>query len=222
MFTQWRPENRTQRGLARGRAVAYEDVGYAADLQPFTNILGTMNNPYSAPATQPDSGATGDGQVRCVGDLLVIPKGTKLPGICLFTGTEDGGVFETKKLSWAPPWVFIFILFNILILLVVYLIVRKQGELTFYTDASILARRKTVGWTWGGTMMAAVVAAVIGFATEVPVLGICSVLAFLVALIVLLVKFPKLKIAKIDKTDIHLKGIPPEVRDRIIERMYPH
>ena len=180
-----------------------------------------MTNPYSAPTIQPDSTATGDGMVRCLGDLLLIPKGTKLPGICLFTGKEDGGVFETKKLSWAPPWVFIFILFNLLILLVIYLIVRKQGELTWYTDASILARRRSVGWTWGTTAMAGVVAAVVGFASELPVVGVCSVLVILVALILLLVKSPKLKIAKIDKTDIHLKGVSPEIRDRIIQRMYP-
>jgi len=180
-----------------------------------------MNNPYDAPVVQPNSSATSDGRVRCVGDALVVPKGTTLPDTCLYTGLEGKGAYESKKLSWAPPWVYIFILFNIIVLLIIYLIIRKQGDLTYYVDSSIVRRRSSLGWTWGGVMVAMVVTLVAGIVMETgAVIGIGAV-ALLVALIILLVKLPKLKIAKIDKTDIYLKGVPVEVCDRIIARMYP-
>jgi hypothetical protein len=176
----------------------------------------TEVNPYSAPAAEIRHQAPVDGKIHKLGGLLMVPVGSELPEICLFTGRTGTGKYEDKKLVWASPWIFLLILVNWLILLIVYMIIRKQGRLRYYVDHAVLAkRRKVMLVSWlGAVLMVALLTT--GIVCELPALIGLPILGLLILLIVGLMMTPKLKISRIDKVYIHLKGVPEQAMDGII------
>lgn len=176
-----------------------------------------QNNPYSAPAAEIRQLAPPvDGQIHKRDGLLLVPLGSELPAICLFTGKVGTGKYIDRTLVWVSPWLYLLILVNWLILLIVYVIVKKQGRLKYFVDDTVLARRKKVMLiSWLVAIgMAALMAA--GIVFELPALIGPPILGLLIVLLVGLVKFPKLKINRIDKQYIHLKGVPEQAMDDII------
>lgn len=67
------------------------------------------------------------------GDLLVIRDGAVLPSRCVHTNQDVGPEDWTKRtrMTWTPPWVFVLILVNILVLLIVAMCVNKKAWLTY-------------------------------------------------------------------------------------------
>jgi len=67
------------------------------------------------------------------GDFLVIRDGAVLPARCVHTNQDIGPEDWTKRvrMTWTPPWVFLFILVHILILIIVALFVNKKAWLTY-------------------------------------------------------------------------------------------
>jgi len=91
-------------------------------------------NPYATPRADlafsgppPGPQTTFQGVWRS-GDLLVVSKGAQLPGRCVVCNRETSLRWQ-KNFSWAPGWVRILILVQVLIYLIVYLSVRKQANL---------------------------------------------------------------------------------------------
>lgn len=99
-----------------------------------------QENPFAAPSSPIH--ATLAEPTHSVGILalednkIVCGDSVRLPAICVKTGRSDDLVKVKKKLYWAPKWVGFLILLNLLILLVVYMIVRKQVDVVYYIDRS--------------------------------------------------------------------------------------
>ena len=82
--------------------------------------------------------------------LPAVPKldEVKFPESCVKTGRVDDLVEVRKKLYWAPTWVWLFILLNLIILAIAYFIARKRIEVVYYIDRNIrtnLRIKLTVG-----------------------------------------------------------------------------
>jgi hypothetical protein len=80
------------------------------------------------------------GAVYREGDLIVGPRIVRLPEGCVKCGGPEARVFA-KTLHWHHPAVFLAVLFNVLIYVVIALIVRKGGEVTFGLCAEHAMRR---------------------------------------------------------------------------------
>ena len=174
-------------------------------------------NPYSAPQTDiANSSPKAGGTIHQEDGLLVVPIGTELPDICLISGRRSSGRYFDKKLTWSPPWVFIFILVNLLILLIVYLIVRKQGRLKYYLDQEVVTRMRNhtiFSWVAFPSLIAAIV---VGTILEILPLIALPLLTLPILLIVMVVIHPRIRIARIDKTAIYLAKVHPEAMDYIL------
>lgn len=175
------------------------------------------DNPYAAQINDQESLKKGDHGLRISDGLLVIPKGTKLPDICIITGRRGTGKYFTKEFSWAPNWVYFMILINLLVLLIAYIATKKSGKMEYYFDKTIIRERYkylTINWLLLGLSVLCVVFAVLFESGLIASLIILFVIAMLV---VWAVKLTKIKVAKIDMQFIYLKGIKPEIMDSIVE-----
>lgn len=79
------------------------------------------------------------------GKHLVVSDRTTLPGYCVKTGLsqqEVEGRTVVKTVSWVSPAIYFLLLLNILVLVVVYFIVRKQCRVTYFISHD--ARRAVV------------------------------------------------------------------------------
>jgi hypothetical protein len=174
-----------------------------------------MNNPYDAPATTEKMISPGiHGTLEMSGKDLKVPIGTKLPPVCLLTGRVGTGKYIEKELVWAPSWVYIFILFNLLILLIVYLVTRKKGVMGYYLDNSIFEKRKSLTnklMISVAVMISLIVVAALGDNVAwimAPIIGL------LVSFIIFAVKYPR--ISKIDKSHIYVGGLSFGVVDYLL------
>ena len=88
-------------------------------------------NPYQAPTAPILSGPgiADSTEAWRDGNLLVTRRKATLPPYCVKCAAPLDRPLKKKRMEWAPPWIYLLLLLNILILLVVYLIVRKSGEL---------------------------------------------------------------------------------------------
>jgi len=107
-------------------------------------------NPY-APPDVAETMVDFDRSLYFEGDKLVVRKGDCLPPICLMTGefVDAKSPPITKKLSWAPSWIWVLILVNLLVVAVVGLIMQKKGVLSYYlTPAARAKRGRIVTSSW--------------------------------------------------------------------------
>lgn len=178
-------------------------------------IADDPKNPYMAPSVEV-SKTVASGGVHQKDGMLLVPLGSELPDVCLITGRRSTGRHVEKTFTWAPGWVYIFILFNLLVLLIVYLIVRKQGKLKYYLDHEVLAKISSVTRNSWLTFAGLVVLEVVGIVQQIPLLIGVPILGSLILLIVALVRLPRLTIAKIDKQFIYLKKVHPDAVERIL------
>jgi len=168
-------------------------------------------NPYASP-TSDDGLRSGDAVgVHQQGPLTVIPIGSTLPEVCLFTGKRGTGSFEDKTLVWCPPWVLIFILLNVIILLIVYFFAKKQGRLNYYVDESVRRRRVGLLRWWLGSLAGGIGMITVGLVGSVVWLSIIGAVIAVLWSLATAIMWPRLKIAKIDQRFIYLKELPPEV-----------
>ncbi len=52
-----------------------------------------------------------------------------LPEVCVVTGERLGLEWHKREFVWTPPWVFVLVLLNVLILVIVAMVVRKKVNL---------------------------------------------------------------------------------------------
>jgi hypothetical protein len=176
-------------------------------------------NPYAAPQGEIGSsgrGADMRGVARQQGDQLLIPVGSGLPDVCLFTGRRGTGRFYDKKLSWVPPLAFLTIFLGLLILIIVVLILQKHGRLRYYVDEEVVAKMTKatiVCWSlFGGCLLLVGIA----IAAQSGLPALLALFLFIGMLVYTVVGIPRLSIAKIDKQYIYLKKVHPDAIDAIV------
>jgi hypothetical protein len=124
------------------------------------SCMSNVANPYQPP--EEDDALVGRepgaGDFRVVnGDTLVAEKGAVLPAICLWNGEPCSAGRRETNFAWAPSWTLIFIVSPLLYVLV-YLLVRKRGRLSYCLGTEAQGRRKqalmlAVGAPLGGVAL---------------------------------------------------------------------
>lgn len=147
------------------------------------------------------------------GALIVSPPRIRLPEGCVKCGAPEDKVY-VKKLYWHHQAIYLVVLFNVLIYLIVSLIVRKRGDVTFGLCAEHVRKRR-LKIAIPGIIALVTLAAVIGFfvlasrqqANDIgPFVGIFGSLFFFGSLIAMLVNTAILKPKFIDAYQMKLAG----------------
>lgn len=169
-------------------------------------------NPYAPPvaggsdyqAQVPGAGT----QYWFEGEELVAHKGAHLPDVCIYSGAPAAEGRINKKLQWYPPWVGALVIISAPIAIIMMLIMRKQGELSYCIGAEAKKRRTTgiLIATVGSIVLMGI--GIVGLANEAPLLGIVGMLGFVVALIAGIVMAQLYQVKKIDDAMIRIKVKP--------------
>jgi hypothetical protein len=150
-------------------------------------------NPYAAPEsvsgfapTVTMSGYPAD-RFYVDGNLIMCGTPVALPAICVITGETEDIVLINKTVTWVPRWIYITLLAGVLILLIVYLVVRKECKTSYYLSRRLRNRKRwmifwgIVGFFGGFVLMIA------GADSQIPEilapLGLVSLIGSLVLLI---------------------------------------
>ena len=99
--------------------------------------------------------------MRVEGNLLVVRDGTVLPPRCIKTNAPVAEAPVKKTLYWATPALFLLILINILVLLIVYLIVRKKCQVQYYISPEVKKSQWIKLSAAAGTLIAGVACIVV-------------------------------------------------------------
>jgi hypothetical protein len=169
-------------------------------------------NPYAPPAeaSLPPSLPTSDVFFFRDGDFLVVRDGAVLPPVCLRTNEPAGEDSWRKKvtLTWSPPWVFLLILINILVMLVVMLAIQKKARITYSlctAARAAIVRNRSIGFflflmalvlfyeafTWTNELAAAA--------------GLIGVISLIVSLVYFVIADP-VKVVKVNNGWFRIKG----------------
>jgi hypothetical protein len=178
--------------------------------------VSNLANPYEPPAgdesDEPESavvrGHVAGGALHLVnGDTLVAEKGSTLPPLCLWNGEPCTAGRRTTNFAWAPGWVWIFVV-SPLLLLVVYLLARKRGELSYCLGTTAQGRQRQVRWLLGGAVLLGLPLVAIGVSLRLHLLVACASLASFVAVLAAVVQSPTLRVVRIDERNVHIKLEP--------------
>jgi uncharacterized membrane protein len=113
-----------------------------------------------------------------------------------------------RTLSWVPSWLAILALSPI-VYLIVYLFVRKTGELDYALGERARKRQRAAVFVGVGGAVAAVALLVLGASFDLPLLIVVATVVFLATVIVAAVFGRMVRTVKIDKEFIYLKLRPP-------------
>lgn len=176
-------------------------------------------NPYAAPDLKGETSRLGVNAepLFIANSCLVARKGTDLPDICVYTGHVGDNIYVKKTFVFAPSWVLIICLLNLLLGLIVYLIVRKKGKLGYYVSAEAKSARFNLALANWCVFLGSFGSIAIGVWLETPAIMIgCPVMIF-VSLIIYFVKVRGIYPNFIDQTTIGLKGISMSVMNQLVE-----
>ncbi len=160
-------------------------------------------NPYAVPATWLVSQALAD-LARIEGNHLVVPKDWQSPPVCLLTGeTNPLTPVRRAKLSWSNP-------------MFIFLIGAERGTFHYYLSAAQAshARKRLLG-NWG-IFGASLLSFTGAFSDGSVGLAWLGVTLLLLCLIFATTVCRLIKVAKMDKTTIWLRGIPRLVLELIV------
>lgn len=150
-------------------------------------------NPYAAPesvsgfAPAPAMSGFPTDRFYVDGNLIMCGTPVALPAICVITGETEDVVLVKKTVTWVPKWIYITLLAGVLILLIVYLIVRKECKTSYYLSRRLRNRKRwmifggVVGFFGGFGLMIA------GADSQVPEILVPVGLISLIGSLVLLV-----------------------------------
>ena len=176
-------------------------------------------NPYAAPDLKGELnrlGATSE-PLFMANSCLVARKGSDLPDICVYTGQVGNNVYVKKTLTYAPPWVLVICLLNLLIGAIVYLLVRKKGKLGYYVSPEAKSARFKLALINWCIFLGSFGAIAIGVWLDTPAIMIACPVMILVSLIVYMVKLQGIMPNWIDQTTIGIKGISVPVMNQLVE-----
>lgn len=172
--------------------------------------MGEPANPYQPPRDDETRGASapGSGSFRIIdGDTLVVRKGTALPPICLWNGEPCSDSPRLTTFSWAPTWVWIFIV-SPLLLMIVYLLARKRGQVSYFLGPEAQRLRKQGVRLVAGALLLALPIVGLAIALKWYALTALASLGILVALLVAAVRSPSLQVARVDALYVFFKLRP--------------
>ncbi len=185
-------------------------------------------NPYAPPRTDveapPSAGRAGGFLAQRVGADLLIEKNAPLPPICVKCTRKDDLTRRAKTFIWTPPWVYILIFVNLIVLIIVALIVRKKGALDLPLCRRCNARWRN-GQIWAGLSVLALIALIVvgimlGAGLNEPWLIAAGLFAGVMAAVfinILVVRPRVLRAKKIDDRLITLTGVHPDAMSAIVE-----
>lgn len=153
--------------------------------------------------------------IRADGKFLVIKTDAILPKRCIKTNQPVDDPPVTRKLYWAPPWVFVLILVNLIVLLIVYMIVRKECRVTYYISREQKNRRRiklAAGW---GVFVLSIITFGVGVGNEWPILAVASALAWLASIIALIMFANVIAPTKHKDGEFWIKGVCQEYLDEV-------
>ncbi len=179
------------------------------------------DNPYAVSESLSGSApfVATDGRFYVEGDQVTFFLNTDLPEICVVTGDQEDLVRVRKTLIWAPSWIYLLLLINLLVLLIVYLIVRKKCTVSYSMSRSVrnASRLKTlvgvlvmIGGGISGVLIGSGNHAEIGFAV--------GIVSFLIGLFLLYAGGLPISVAKHKEgRQFWLKGFKPAFFDTLQE-----
>ena len=145
-------------------------------------------NPYAPPESGIKFGegvgrGTSDGIIGIEDNKIVCRSEVKFPESCVKTGRVDDLVEVRKKLYWAPSWVWIFILINLIILAIAYFITRKRIEVVYYIDRNIRTNLRINATVGVLLFVGGFVGVIAGGVMETPLLLIGGIIAVIAGLV---------------------------------------
>lgn len=181
------------------------------------------DNPYAVSETL-SGGApfiATDSRFYVEGDQITFFNHTDLPEICVVTGDQEDLVRVRKTLIWVPSWIYLLLLINLLVLLIVYLIVRKKCTVSYAMSRSARNAGRMRTLTGVLTMIGGGIAGVLIVSGNRPEIGlVIGIVAFLVGLVLLYAGGLPISIAKHkDGRQFWLKGFKPAFFDSL-RQMY--
>ncbi|MDD7987367.1 hypothetical protein PQO01_20640 [Lentisphaera marina] len=174
------------------------------------------HNPYQVSESNIDNMASTD-RIKGVGvegEYLVCQHTAILPKRCMITNEElkisDKAI--VKKLSWASPWIYLCILLNIIILLIVYFIVRKKLEITYYLKDEVneqFKKKKNFHLCIAFASLISGIACIALAPPDIQGFGFLGILGFLIFLCVASAKGTHFTIKKFKNGKFYIKGVHP-------------
>ena len=134
----------------------------------------------------------------------------------VYTGKVGDNIYVKKTLTYAPPWVLILCLFNLLIGAIIYLIVRKQGKIGYYVSAEARAARFKLALINWGIFLAGIGAIALAVVLENNAIAVACPILILVSLIIYIAKLQGLTPGWVDATTIGVKGIKVPIMEQLV------
>lgn len=147
---------------------------------------------------------------------LVLSKGEPLPRVCLKCGRRSEVTHEHREFAWAPPWIWVTLLFGFIWPFILYLVMKQSGAIELPLCADCRRRRAQATAASVAavlSVLAGVVSLVVGVARGDAALGGAALLAIVVVptIVQLLVVRPRtVSPSRIDAQRIWLRGVGPE------------
>jgi hypothetical protein len=167
-------------------------------------------NPYAAPHTDvnasPGSQYASEKAYWRSGPILFARNGATLPSRCVKCNADLAEPLKRKRFYWHHQAVFLLVLINVIIYAIAAMIVRRHADLTFGLCPAHRRRRNRflIGGLAGA--LVSLLLMVVGMSENLPGLAVFSLVAFLVFLIITVVKGRTLFPVRIDKSAAQLKG----------------
>jgi len=168
-------------------------------------------NPYDSTLVMPTDRFYVDG------DLIMCGTPVALPAICVISGETEDLVPVTKTVTWVPKWIYITLLVGLLILLIVYLILRKQCKVSYYMSRRLRNRKRWMVFFGFLCFVGAFISLIAGGNSDLPEVFIpLGLVAFVGSLVLFILGQPPLGVARQEKgTTFWLKGFKPAFFDQL-------
>lgn len=181
------------------------------------------HNPYAPPtSTVTDASQHSDDlDFDIVEDQIQSTSPLWLPtDLCVGCGANGtAGKTYDKKIYYVPWPAYLTIFFNLLIMLIVVMVVRKKLEVTYHLCEHCVSKRKKRMLIGAGVCVALLLGIPIGVALDSGVLALLSGFGLIIALLVLAVLgSPPLKARKHQGGLFSVKGASPEFYDQVARR----
>ena len=183
------------------------------------------SNPYAAPADLTASGGLDDAvSFFRDGKFLTVRDGAELPEVCLLTNEPaDERAWRRKvRIAWTPPWVFLLLLVNLIVLLVVMLVTQKKAKITYSLSAASRSRivfRRSIGFVLFLGFIGAIAFGIMSDSEAAAGIAFAAGLVSLIAALVFFMIANPVKVLKFKNGWFRIKGCSEDFLARLPE--YP-